>query len=72
MGRDAHVSARIVLERLGIPLSSDEFLAERGAILEGLAAQCRAMDGAEAFVRLLVAKGVPVAVATSSDRRSTS
>ncbi len=69
MGRDAHVSARIVLERLGIPLSSDAFLAERNAILEGLAAQCRALDGAEAFVRLLVAKGVPVAVATSSDRR---
>jgi pseudouridine-5'-monophosphatase len=69
MGRDAHVSARIVLERLGIPLSSDAFLAERNAILEGLAPRCRAMDGAEAFVRSLVDKGVPVAVATSSDRR---
>lgn len=69
MGRDAHVSARIVLERLGVPLTSDEFLAERGPILEALVARCRAMDGAEPFVRMLVGQGVPVAVATSSDRR---
>jgi pseudouridine-5'-monophosphatase len=69
MGRDAHVSARIVLERLGVPLTSGEFLAERGPILEGLVARCRAMEGAEGFVRRLVDMGVPVAVATSSDRR---
>jgi pseudouridine 5'-phosphatase len=68
MGRDAHASARIVLDRLGVPLTSDEFLAERGPILEALVARCRAMEGAEAFVRTLVAHGVPVAVATSSDR----
>lgn len=69
MGRDADVSARIVLERLGVPLTSQEFLAERGPILESLVAECRAMEGAEAFVRTLVAQRVPVAVATSSDRR---
>jgi pseudouridine-5'-monophosphatase len=69
MGRDAHASARIVLERLGVPLTSDQFLAERGPILEALVAECRAMDGAEAFVRMLVNSGVPVAIATSSDRR---
>jgi pseudouridine-5'-monophosphatase len=69
MGRDADVSARIVLERLGVPLTSQEFLAERGPILESLVAECRAMEGAEAFVRTLVAHRVPVAVATSSDRR---
>lgn len=69
MGRDAHASARIVLERLGVPLTSDEFLAERDPILEALVADCRAMEGAEAFVRTLVNRGVPVAIATSSDRR---
>jgi len=68
MGRDAHTSARIVLQRLSVPLTSDEFLAERRPILEALVARCRAMDGAEAFVRTLVKSGVPVAVATSSDR----
>jgi pseudouridine-5'-monophosphatase len=69
MGRDADLSARIVLERLGVPLTSQEFLAERGPILESLVARCQAMEGAEAFVRTLVAQGIPVAVATSSDRR---
>jgi pseudouridine 5'-phosphatase len=69
MGRDADLSARIVLERLGVPLTSQEFLAERGPLLESLVARCAAMEGAEAFVRTLVAHGVPVAVATSSDRR---
>ncbi len=69
MGRDADLSARIVLERLGVPLTSEEFLAERGPILESLVARCQAMEGAEAFVRTLVGGGVQVAVATSSDRR---
>jgi pseudouridine 5'-phosphatase len=68
MGRDAHVSARILLERLGVPLTADEFLAERGPILEALVAECRAMEGAEAFVRSLRALAIPMAVATSSDR----
>jgi len=68
MGRDAQVSARILVERLGVPLTADEFLAERGPILEALVAECRAMDGAEAFVRSLRALGIPMAVATSSDR----
>src|ERR1700678_845402 len=68
MGRDAHVSARIILERLGVPLTADEFLAGRGPILEALVVQCRAMAGAERFVRSLRALGVPMAVATSSDR----
>jgi pseudouridine-5'-monophosphatase len=68
MGRDAHVSARIILERLAVPLTADQFLAERGPILEALVVQCRAMAGAEPFVRSLRSLGVPMAVATSSDR----
>jgi pseudouridine-5'-monophosphatase len=69
MGRDALISARIVLERLGVPIDAQEFLAERTAILETAFAQCRAMDGAEAFVHALREQGTPMAVATSSDRR---
>jgi pseudouridine-5'-monophosphatase len=68
MGRDAHVSARIILERLDVPLTADEFLAERGPLLEALVVQCRAMAGAEAFVHSLRAAAIPMAVATSSDR----
>ena len=68
MGRDALLSARIVLERLGVPLSPEEFLAERAPILEALVTRCRAMEGAEAFVETLRRRGIPIAVATSSDR----
>lgn len=68
MGRDARVSARFILERLDVPLTADEFLTERDPILAALAARCEAMNGAEAFVRLLQAHGIPLAVATSSDR----
>jgi|CZKU01.1.fsa_nt_gi pseudouridine-5'-monophosphatase len=68
MGRDAHVSARIILDRLDVPLTTDAFLAERNAILPGLFADCRAMNGAEAFVGQLKDMGIRIAVATSSDR----
>jgi pseudouridine-5'-monophosphatase len=69
MGRDAVLSAGIVLRRLGVPLSAEEFLAERNPLLEGLFPSCQAMAGAEGFVRSLAELGVPMAVATSSDRR---
>jgi pseudouridine 5'-phosphatase len=68
MGRDARVSAQMVLDGLGVPLTPDEFLAERGPILEALVARSQPREGAEAFVRTLHGAGVPIAVATSSDR----
>jgi pseudouridine-5'-monophosphatase len=69
MGREARASARAIVEHLAIPLTPDEFLAERAPILEALIARSRAMPGAETFVRELRSRGVPMAVATSSDRR---
>jgi pseudouridine-5'-monophosphatase len=69
MGRDAIKSARIILDRLGVPLSPEQFVAERNTILESLFPACQAMPGAEAFVRAAGARGLPLAVATSSDRR---
>lgn len=69
MGREARAGARLIVERLGIPLTADELLAERNPILEALIASSPAMAGAEEFVHRLAAKGVPMAVATSSDRR---
>lgn len=69
MGRDAKVSARFILEKLGIPLSPDEFLRERAPILDALLAESPVFPGAEALVVELSAKGIPIAVATSSDRR---
>lgn len=69
MGRDARLTASFILERLNIPLSPEEFLLERAPILDALLAKSPVIRGAEAFVRKLEADGVPIAVATSSDRR---
>jgi pseudouridine-5'-monophosphatase len=69
MGRDARLTARFILDSLSIPLSPDEFLAARAPILEALLATSPTMRGAERFVRSLQADGVPMAVATSSERR---
>jgi pseudouridine-5'-monophosphatase len=68
MGRDARVSAALILERLGIPMEVEAFLDERQPILEALLAESPAMAGAEEFVAKLVERNVPIAVATSSER----
>jgi len=69
MGRDAHVGARFLIDSLGLPLSADEFLTARRPVLEALLASSPAMPGAERFVRELSARGVPMAVGTSSEQR---
>ena len=69
MGRDARISARIIVEELGIPMTPEALLEEALPILEGLFARTPAKRGAEAFVRGLGARGVPMAVATSTSRR---
>jgi pseudouridine-5'-monophosphatase len=68
MGRDARFGARLVIERLGLPIGVDELLRQRKPVLEALLEDCRAMAGAEDFVRGLHEKGIPMGIATSSDR----
>jgi pseudouridine-5'-monophosphatase len=68
MGRDARLSARFILEQLSIPLTPEAFLEERAPILEALLATSPVVSGAERLVRELVARAIPIAVATSSDR----
>lgn len=68
MGRDARVGATYLLSELDIPLTPEEFLAEREPVLRTLLANSPAMSGAEAFVRALADRGVKKAVATSSAR----
>jgi len=68
MGRDARIASQIIIDRLGLPLTAEAFLAERDPLLEVLFARTEELPGAERFVRLLNERGVPMAVATSSDR----
>ena len=69
MGRDARFGARLIVERLDIPLRPEEFLAALTPILETVLARSPVFVGAERFVRALRADGIKMAVATSSDRR---
>lgn len=69
MGRDALVGARALIDALQIPISAEELLRERAPILDDLLSQSPAMPGAEEFVVRMAARGVKMAVATSSGRR---
>lgn len=62
-------SARLVIERLGLPLTLEQVLAGRDAIfLDSLAGRLRPMPGARELVTELAARGIPLALATSGHR----
>jgi pseudouridine-5'-monophosphatase len=69
MGRDAKLGAKILLDHLDVPLTPEEYLREREPILERLFQTVNAITNAERFVGLLHSRRIPMAVATSSERR---
>jgi pseudouridine-5'-monophosphatase len=69
IGRPEAESARVLVEALGLPISPEEYLAERAALLETLMPGAEPMPGAVRLTTELAARGVPMAVATSSPRR---
>jgi pseudouridine-5'-monophosphatase len=69
IGRPARDSARYLVETLALPITADEYLHEREAMLEALFPRADAMPGAPELTAALAARGVPQAVATSSGRR---
>lgn len=68
MGGGPLAGARFVVEHLGVPLSPEEYLAEREAILREACKTARAMPGALALIDALDRCGIPLAVGTSSSR----
>ena len=68
MGRRAAEAAALLVERLQLPISPDEYLRESWVILEELMPTADAMPGAEAATRALAAAGVVQLVASSSPR----
>jgi pseudouridine-5'-monophosphatase len=68
MGGTAQRGADIVVAELELPISSNEYLMRRRRILEQLFRNTPAIPGAEALVRRLSALGMPMAIATSSER----
>lgn len=69
IGRPSLESAEYLVDALSLPISAREYLSRRTSRLEELFAGTDGRPGAEAFTRDLVRAGVPLAVATSSERR---
>ena len=69
IGRPARDSARYLVETLELPITADEYLREREAMLETLFPQSAAMPGARELTATLARRHVRQAVATSSGRR---
>src|SRR5262245_15226985 len=67
IGRGTLEAARIIVDALALPLSPDALVHERDRVLVDLVARAPAIAGAEAFTRALAERGVPLAIATSTE-----
>lgn len=68
MGGGPLAGARFVVEHLGLPLTPEQYLAEREVILAEACKTARAMPGAIRLIDALHARGIPLAIGTSSER----
>jgi pseudouridine-5'-monophosphatase len=68
MGREPMIGAQLVIDELRLPMDAATFLHERDRPLAALMESAKPMPGAMELVGDLVRRGVPMAVATSSDR----
>ena len=68
IGRPSYESACYLVETLSLPITPDDYLVRRSRRLAELFPTSLEKPGAETFVRALSARGVPIAVATSSER----
>ncbi len=69
MGGSAMAGAAVVVQALGLAMSPAEYLEQRKATLERLLPTARAVPGAPQLVETLAQRRIPMAVATSSERR---
>ena len=67
IGRGTLEAACVIVDALALPLSPEALVLERDRVLVELVARAPAIAGAEAFTRALAARGVPLAIATSTE-----
>lgn len=72
MGRPTPVAVPMMLEHTGLPMTAEEFIAEREAALNALFPDAGPTPGARELTAHLARHGIPQAVATSSTRVSLS
>src|SRR5690606_29434595 len=70
IGRPTRIAVPLMLQRTGLPLTAEEFVAEREALLAELFPQALPMRGARELTDHLHERGVPQAIATSSTRET--
>lgn len=68
IGRPSLESAQYLVDALQLPITPQEYLRRRAIRLDELFPLSREKPGAEAFTRTLAARGIPLAVATSSEQ----
>lgn len=67
IGRGTMDSARTIVEMLGLPISPETLVRERDVLLHELFATALPMPGAVSFSAAIRAKGLPMAIATSTE-----
>jgi pseudouridine-5'-monophosphatase len=71
MGGDTQMGARHVVQKLGLPITPDEYIALREREFRALLPSSEPMPGAHELVSKLSERGVPMALATSGHRAIT-
>lgn len=66
LGRDYLIGSQIIVDALSLPISPEQFLAERSEILNYWYPETKAIEGAREFTHFLTSKGLILGVATSS------
>lgn len=68
MGGGPLAGAKLVVERLGLPISPEVYLEERELVLRELCKTVRPLPGAEQLVEVLHQRAIPMAIGTSGSR----
>ncbi|KAJ3099464.1 Pseudouridine-5'-phosphatase [Phlyctochytrium planicorne] len=66
MGRREWESAKVLVEMTGIPLTPEEYIAEKNALHEKMMPNCQTLPGVMKLLSHLKKHNVPMAIATSS------
>ena len=69
-GKQAFDASKIVIDECNLPLTPDEFIAEVDSVLKPLLQNAQLKPGAERLIHHLTGHNVPVAIATSSRRKT--
>jgi HAD superfamily hydrolase (TIGR01509 family) len=68
IGRRSEESSRYLVDALALPISPEDYLQERDALLRAAFPHCAELPGARRLISHFSSRGIPIAVASSSSR----